>query len=59
MPRPLLHDIISSVAQRVQLDEPLITKYDTIAGDGDCGTTLLTGANGTPLANRITGLCTC
>jgi dihydroxyacetone kinase len=45
----LLQNIISSVAERVRQDEPLITKYDTIAGDGDCGTTLLTGANGTSL----------
>ncbi len=28
--------------------EPEITKMDTIAGDGDCGLTLQTGANGTP-----------
>jgi dihydroxyacetone kinase len=46
----LLQNIISSVAERVRRDEPLITKYDTIAGDGDCGTTLLTGANGASLA---------
>jgi len=47
--RELLQSAISSVAQAVQRDEPLITKYDTIAGDGDCGTTLLAGANGTKL----------
>ncbi|KAL2131424.1 hypothetical protein VTI74DRAFT_5135 [Chaetomium olivicolor] len=45
LPRQLFQNVISSVAQTVQRDEPLITKYDTIAGDGDCGTTLLTGAN--------------
>jgi dihydroxyacetone kinase len=28
--------------------EPEITKMDTVAGDGDCGLTLQTGANGTP-----------
>ncbi|KAK4106416.1 Dak1-domain-containing protein [Parathielavia hyrcaniae] len=44
LPRQLLQNVISSVAERVLRDEPLITKYDTIAGDGDCGTTLLTGA---------------
>jgi dihydroxyacetone kinase len=27
--------------------EPEITKMDTVAGDGDCGLTLQTGANGT------------
>ncbi|KAI9167921.1 Dihydroxyacetone kinase 2 [Paramyrothecium foliicola] len=45
LPRELLQNVISGVVQRVQEDEPLITKYDTIAGDGDCGTTLLAGAN--------------
>ncbi|KAF8846645.1 DAK1/DegV-like protein, partial [Acephala macrosclerotiorum] len=29
----------------VTRDEPQITKYDTIAGDGDCGETLLKGVN--------------
>lgn len=27
-------------------DEPLITKYDTVCGDGDCGETLLNGVTG-------------
>lgn len=27
------------------LEEPKITHYDTIVGDGDCGTTLANGAN--------------
>jgi dihydroxyacetone kinase len=42
----VLQDVLLNVAQNVQRDEPLITKYDTIAGDGDCGTTLLAGVNG-------------
>ncbi|KAJ8097244.1 hypothetical protein POJ06DRAFT_258495 [Lipomyces tetrasporus] len=25
--------------------EPLITRYDTVAGEGDCGDTLACGAN--------------
>ncbi|KAH6853135.1 Dak1 domain-containing protein [Chaetomium sp. MPI-CAGE-AT-0009] len=45
LPRQLLQNAISSVARQVERDEPLITKYDTIAGDGDCGTTLLNGVN--------------
>lgn len=43
----LIQKIVKSVVENINRDEPLITKYDTIAGDGDCGTTLLTGANGT------------
>ncbi|KAK4152584.1 Dak1 domain-containing protein, partial [Chaetomidium leptoderma] len=43
LPRELLQNVMLSVAQTVWQDEPLMTKYDTIAGDGDCGTTLLTG----------------
>ncbi|KAH9214932.1 Dak1 domain-containing protein [Leptodontidium sp. 2 PMI_412] len=41
----LIQKIVKSVVENINRDEPLITKYDTIAGDGDCGTTLLTGAN--------------
>lgn len=29
-----------------------MTKYDTIAGDGDCGTTLLSGVNGSFFSSR-------
>ncbi|KAG8160754.1 hypothetical protein KVR01_009018 [Diaporthe batatas] len=44
--RKLLISILLGVALQVKADEPLITKYDTIAGDGDCGETLMAGANG-------------
>ncbi|KAF1989916.1 Dak1-domain-containing protein [Aulographum hederae CBS 113979] len=37
--------VFKSIKERVRQDEPLITKYDTIAGDGDCGETLLNGVN--------------
>ena len=42
----LLREILRNVLNKVTEDEPLITKYDTIAGDGDCGETLLKGAEG-------------
>ncbi|KAL3418413.1 dihydroxyacetone kinase [Phlyctema vagabunda] len=41
----LLSTILQSVRSRVKDAEPAITNYDTIAGDGDCGETLLKGAN--------------
>jgi dihydroxyacetone kinase len=40
---------LTSVAESIKKDEPLITKYDTLAGDGDCGETLLNGINGRSL----------
>lgn len=39
-------DIINSIAKTTIEDEPRITKYDTLAGDGDCGETLLNGVRG-------------
>ncbi|KAI1871714.1 hypothetical protein JX265_005700 [Neoarthrinium moseri] len=36
---------IASIATTTREDEPLITQYDTIAGDGDCGETLINGVN--------------
>lgn len=39
----VISKIINSIAKATQEDEPLITEYDTIAGDGDCGETLLNG----------------
>lgn len=39
----ILHTLLGSVLKSVIADEPLITRYDTIAGDGDCGETLLKG----------------
>ena len=38
---------IRCIIASVKKDEPAITYYDTVAGDGDCGETLLAGANGT------------
>ncbi|KFZ04154.1 hypothetical protein V502_10366 [Pseudogymnoascus sp. VKM F-4520 (FW-2644)] len=43
IPSSLVQDILNSVTTSVIKDEPLITHYDTIAGDGDCGETLLKG----------------
>ncbi|EAU35397.1 conserved hypothetical protein [Aspergillus terreus NIH2624] len=37
--------VITAVGQSITKTEPLITRYDTIAGDGDCGETLLNGVN--------------
>ncbi|KAM5354456.1 hypothetical protein ACJ41O_001105 [Fusarium nematophilum] len=42
----LVKSIIESVAATTAEDEPKITEYDTLAGDGDCGETLLNGVNG-------------
>jgi len=42
----LVASVVQSIAIAVEADEPQITHYDTIAGDGDCGETLLNGANG-------------
>ncbi|KAH8646877.1 Dak1 domain-containing protein [Xylariales sp. PMI_506] len=41
--RSVLTRIIDSINVATVEDEPLITKYDMIAGDGDCGETLLSG----------------
>ncbi|RYP88152.1 hypothetical protein DL769_000344 [Monosporascus sp. CRB-8-3] len=41
----LFNKVISNILRSVRQEEPLITKYDTIAGDGDCGTTLLKGVS--------------
>ena len=37
---------VQSACQALISAEPEITKYDTIAGDGDCGLTLKAGAEG-------------
>lgn len=49
----LLCKVIESIAESVGQAEPQITKYDTIAGDGDCGTTLLSGVNGALLSSPV------
>ncbi|KAJ5701029.1 dihydroxyacetone kinase [Penicillium malachiteum] len=36
--------ILANVLEKVKQDEPKLTEYDTLMGDGDCGTTLLAGA---------------
>jgi dihydroxyacetone kinase len=38
--------LVHSVAKITAEDEPQITHYDTLAGDGDCGETLLNGIKG-------------
>ncbi|EPS42004.1 hypothetical protein H072_4027 [Dactylellina haptotyla CBS 200.50] len=40
----ILTQVASAILKRIQKEEPTITKYDSIVGDGDCGTTLLKGA---------------
>ncbi|CAH0021398.1 unnamed protein product [Clonostachys rhizophaga] len=42
----VLKGLIASITKTVTEDEPKITEYDTLAGDGDCGQTLLNGVNG-------------
>jgi triose/dihydroxyacetone kinase / FAD-AMP lyase (cyclizing) len=55
---------IKAIGHAAKEDEPMITEYDTIAGDGDCGETLLSGVNCRlpaspmlPLANKMTSAC--
>ncbi|KAJ5087164.1 dihydroxyacetone kinase [Penicillium angulare] len=36
--------ILQNILTQVTADEPKLTEYDTLMGDGDCGTTLLAGA---------------
>lgn len=50
VPTSLVKAIIESVAKTTAEDEPKITEYDTLAGDGDCGETLLNGVNGKALS---------
>ncbi|RHZ59806.1 uncharacterized protein CDV56_106745 [Aspergillus thermomutatus] len=42
----VVEKVIAAVARSITETEPLITRYDTIAGDGDCGETLVNGVNG-------------
>ncbi|KAI5462840.1 Dak1 domain-containing protein, partial [Mariannaea sp. PMI_226] len=46
VPTSLIKAILDSVQKTTTEDEPKITAYDTLAGDGDCGETLLNGING-------------
>ncbi|RBQ77129.1 hypothetical protein FVER14953_10244 [Fusarium verticillioides] len=46
VPTSLVKVLIKSVARTTARDEPKITEYDTLAGDGDCGETLLNGITG-------------
>ena len=38
--------ILENIQKELIKIEPEVTKFDTIAGDGDCGETLVTGSNG-------------
>ncbi|KAI8132688.1 hypothetical protein DUD61_003646 [Geotrichum candidum] len=38
--------LLKNGLEEVKKQEPKITHYDTLAGDGDCGETLVAGANG-------------
>lgn len=43
--------------QKLLNKEPIITLYDTVAGDGDCGETLVSGANGILESIRNNEIC--
>lgn len=43
----LVQKLLDEIVKNVITDEPEITRWDTIAGDGDCGETLLKGVLGT------------
>jgi len=47
----LAKKMISSATTKLSAEEPLLTKYDTIVGDGDCGITMKRGA--TEVASRL------
>ncbi len=53
----LVKALIHSIAHTTAEDEPKITHYDTLAGDGDCGETLLNGVNGEQTQRIQTKLC--
>jgi dihydroxyacetone kinase len=38
--------VLTEISRGIAEDEPAITYFDTIAGDGDCGETLLAGSKG-------------
>ena len=42
----LFEAVLKEISKSITGDEPAITHFDTIAGDGDCGETLLAGSNG-------------
>ncbi|CAG8930622.1 unnamed protein product [Penicillium salamii] len=42
--RVMISTVVDSIHAEVTQAEPTITKNDTVLGDGDCGTTLLAGA---------------
>lgn len=44
--------MIQAAAKKLADEEPMLTKYDTIVGDGDCGITMKRGA--TELLKRLT-----
>ncbi|CAG7555353.1 unnamed protein product, partial [Fusarium equiseti] len=46
VPTSIVKILIESVSRTMARDEPRITEYDTLAGDGDCGETLLKGVTG-------------
>lgn len=54
VPTSLVKVLVQSVARTTARDEPKITEYDTLAGDGDCGETLLNGVNGTSPPSLLT-----
>ncbi|KAJ5701428.1 dihydroxyacetone kinase 2 [Penicillium malachiteum] len=41
----MFENIIEGIFDEVSIQEPTITQYDVMLGDGDCGTTLLSGAS--------------
>ena len=60
-----LASLVTAAATALSEAEPLLTKYDTIVGDGDCGTTMKRGAtyvlehlnNGTLVIDHPVTLC--
>lgn len=45
-------EIVNSIRKTTAEDEPRITEYDTLAGDGDCGQTLLNGITGEQILRK-------
>lgn len=53
VPTSLFKAIIKSIVKTTTEDEPDITEYDKLAGDGDCGETLLNGVHGKSFSSTL------
>ncbi|KAK9233983.1 Dak1 domain-containing protein [Lipomyces kononenkoae] len=52
-----IKSLLFAACRNIAKNEPQITQYDTVAGDGDCGITLLDGCNGIIRAIQSNEIC--